>query len=104
MSKYDENSFISKETFDLVTKTEIKGNDNVMKSPMQWSCTGYSVGGGKLFGNSSKAFGHTGWGGSVAFGDPENNLSFAYTMNLLTGSMLGDQRALKLVEETYNCL
>ena len=38
------------------------------------------------------------------FGDPENNLSFAYTMNLLTGSMLGDQRALKLVEETYNCL
>ena len=40
----------------------------------------------------------------VAFGDPENNLSFAYTMNLLTGSMLGDQRALKLVEETYNCL
>ena len=75
-----------------------------MKSPMQWSCTGYSVGGGKLFGNSSKAFGHTGWGGSVAFGDPENKLSFAYTMNLLTGSMLGDQRALKLVEETYNCL
>ena len=99
-----ENGFISKETFDLVTSTEVKGDDNVMKSPMQWSCTGYSVGGGKLFGSSSKAFGHTGWGGSVAFGDPENNLSFAYTMNLLTGSMLGDQRALKLVEETYNCL
>ncbi len=103
-SRNHENGFISKEIFDLVTKTEIKGNDNVMKSPMQWSCTGYSIGGGKLFGKSNKAFGHTGWGGSVAFGDPENNLSFAYTMNLLTGSMLGDQRALKLVEETYNCL
>ena len=86
------------------TNIEVKGLDNVMKSPMQWSCTGYSIGGGKLFGKSSKAFGHTGWGGSMAFGDPENNLSFAYTMNLLTGSMLGDQRALKLVEETYNCL
>jgi CubicO group peptidase (beta-lactamase class C family) len=75
-----------------------------MKSPMQWSCTGYSVGGGKLFGKSSKAFGHTGWGGSMAFGDPESRLSFAYTMNLLTGSMLGDQRALKLVETTYKNL
>ena len=103
-SKNENNGFINKETFDLVTNIEVKGLDNVMKSPMQWSCTGYSIGGGKLFGKSSKAFGHTGWGGSMAFGDPENNLSFAYTMNLLTGSMLGDQRALKLVEETYNCL
>ena len=40
----------------------------------------------------------------MAFGDPENGLSFAYTMNLLTGSMLGAQRALKLVETTYKHL
>ena len=75
-----------------------------MKSPMQWSHVGYSVGGGKLFGKSSKAFGHTGWGGSMAFGDPENGISCAYTMNLLTGSMLGDQRALKLVETIYDTI
>ena len=59
---------------------------------------GYSVGGGKLFGKSSKAFGHTLFGGYKAFGYPENGIGCAYTMNLLTGSMLGDQRALKLVE------
>ena len=101
---HQSNNFISNETFKLVTSVAVSGDDNVMKSPMQWSCAGYSVGGGKLFGKSSKAFGHTGWGGSMAFGDPENGLSFAYTMNLLTGSMLGDQRALKLVETTYKNL
>ena len=101
---HQSNNFISNETFKLVTSVAVSGDDNVMKSPMQWSCSGYSVGGGKLFGKSSKAFGHTGWGGSMAFGDPENGLSFAYTMNLLTGSMLGDQRALKLVETTYKNL
>ena len=98
------NPFVSKEVLELVTKVEVKGTDHVMKSPMQWSPVGYIVGGGKLFGKSNKSFGHTGWGGSMAFADPENNLSIAYTMNLLTGSMLGDQRALELVEETYKSL
>ena len=98
------NPFVSKEVLELVTQVEVKGTDHVMKSPMQWSPVGYIVGGGKLFGKSNKSFGHTGWGGSMAFADPENNLSIAYTMNLLTGSMLGDQRALELVEETYKSL
>ncbi len=98
------NKFISSNTFDTLTSVAVSGYDHVMKSPMQWSHAGYSIGGGKLFGKSSKAFGHTGWGGSMAFGDPENGISCAYTMNLLTGSMLGDQRALKLVETIYDTL
>ena len=98
------NKFISSNTFETLTTIAVSGDDHVMKSPMQWSHAGYSVGGGKLFGKSSKAFGHTGWGGSMAFGDPEKGFSCAYTMNLLTGSMLGDQRALKLVETIYDAL
>ena len=97
-------NFISKETFNKVTSIEVKGEDQVMKKPMQWSPVGFSIGGGKLFGKSSQSFGHTGWGGSMAFADPENNLSISYTMNMLTGSMLGDQRALNLVEATYKNL
>ena len=97
-------NFISKETLNKVTSIEVKGEDQVMKRPMQWSPVGFSIGGGKLFGKSSRSFGHTGWGGSMAFADPENNLSISYTMNMLTGSMLGDQRALNLVEATYKNL
>ena len=97
-------NFISKETLNKVTSIEVKGEDQVMKRPMQWSPVGFSIGGGKLFGKSNQSFGHTGWGGSMAFADPENNLSISYTMNMLTGSMLGDQRALNLVEATYKNL
>jgi len=97
-------NFISKETFNKVTCIEVKGEDQVMKRPMQWSPVGFSIGGGKLFGKSSQSFGHTGWGGSMAFADPDNNLCISYTMNMLTGSMLGDQRALNLVEATYKNL
>ena len=98
------NDFISKDTLNQVTSIEVKGDDQVMKKPMQWSPVGFSIGGGKLFGKSSHSFGHTGWGGSMAFADPDNNLCISYTMNMLTGSMLGDQRALDLVEATYNNL
>lgn len=96
--------FISKDTLNQVTSIEVKGDDQVMKRPMQWSPVGFSIGGGKLFGKSSRSFGHTGWGGSMAFADPDNNLCISYTMNMLTGSMLGDQRALDLVEATYKKL
>ena len=92
---------ISQKTLNKVISVEAKGNDQVMKRPMQWSPVGFSVGGGKLFGKSNRSFGHTGWGGSMAFADPENNISIAYTMNMLSGSMLGDQRGLDLVNETY---
>ena len=98
------NNFISKDTLNQVTSIEVKGDDQVMKKPMQWSPVGFSIGGGKLFGKSSRSFGHTGWGGSMAFADPDNNLCISYTMNMLTGSMLGDQRALNLVEATYKNL
>ena len=98
------NDFISKDTLNQVTSIEVKGDDQVMKRPMQWSPVGFSIGGGKLFGKSSRSFGHTGWGGSMAFADPDNNLCISYTMNMLTGSMLGDQRALNLVEATYKNL
>ena len=98
------NDFISKDTLNQVTSIEVKGDDQVMKRPMQWSPVGFSIGGGKLFGKSSHSFGHTGWGGSMAFADPDNNLCISYTMNMLTGSMLGDQRALNLVEATYKNL
>jgi CubicO group peptidase (beta-lactamase class C family) len=49
--------------------------------------------------------GHSGWGGSFAFGDPEAGLALAYTMNQMgAASDFGDPRALGLVEATYGCL
>ena len=97
-------SFIKKDTVSSLIQKEISGVDKVMKSPMQWSPIGFMIGGGKSFGKSSKAFGHTGWGGSLAFADPDNKIGIAYSMNLLAGSMLGDSRAIDLIAATYESI
>ncbi|MGW2917648.1 serine hydrolase domain-containing protein [Streptomyces angustmyceticus] len=51
------------------------------------------------------AFGHGGAGGSFAFADPENRLSFAYTMNKYGGGTTGDDpRSRGLVRAVYRVL
>ena len=55
----------------------------------------------RLFGPSQSAFGHPGAGGSNAFADPENAISFAYVMNQMELSVLPNEKSLRLVEAIY---
>lgn len=50
------------------------------------------------------AFGHIGAGGSIAFADPEQGLSFAYTMNRMSQTGLIDERGRSLVDAVYKIL
>lgn len=43
------------------------------------------------------SFGHTGAGGSLAFAQPERELSFAYAMNQMASNLAGDVRAQRLI-------
>jgi CubicO group peptidase (beta-lactamase class C family) len=47
------------------------------------------------------SFGHGGAGGSYGFADPENQLAVGYVMNKMSGAMLGDPRARRLVVACY---
>jgi CubicO group peptidase (beta-lactamase class C family) len=53
---------------------------------------------------TGKSFGHPGAGGSLAFGDLENGVGFAYVMNQMGGGIAGDPRATGLVEAVRSCL
>jgi CubicO group peptidase (beta-lactamase class C family) len=53
------------------------------------------------FGPSTRAFGHPGAGGSLAFADPDAGLGFAYVMNQMEMGVLPKRRALALVEALY---
>ncbi len=56
-------------------------------------------------GPNPRAFGHGGAGGSYAFADPENRVSYAYVMNkFVTGSTGDDQRSDSLVRALYAAL
>jgi len=53
------------------------------------------------FGTSTEAFGQPGAGGSVAFADPENGISFAYVMNQMGPGVLPNEKSLALIDALY---
>ncbi|MFF4605008.1 serine hydrolase domain-containing protein [Streptomyces sp. NPDC001339] len=66
---------------------------------------GYMLNHQGLVGPNPRAFGHGGAGGSYAFADPENRLSYAYAMNKYGGGTSGeDPRNGNLVTAVYESL
>jgi CubicO group peptidase (beta-lactamase class C family) len=102
--KLDGQTFFSEETIAWMTTTLSDGMDRVFQI-----LTAFSAGLMKdprnatrrLFGKSEHAFGHPGAGGSHAFADPENRISFAYVMNQMEQSLLPNEKSLRLVDAVY---
>jgi CubicO group peptidase (beta-lactamase class C family) len=57
-----------------------------------------------LFGPNPATVGHCGWGGSMAIADPDRRLTCAYVMNKQSNVLVGDPRAVRLVNAVYECL
>jgi len=53
------------------------------------------------YGPSSRAFGHPGAGGSLAFGDPDRHIGFSFVLNRIAPGVMPGMAALSLVESTY---
>lgn len=86
---------------DLVLCTPITFGAGVMKDPLQ---TDPALPPGKLrchYGPSLQAFGHPGAGGCLAFADPENQISFAYTMNQMETGALPGPKSIGLIDRLY---
>ena len=102
--KLEGQTFFSEETIAWMTTTLADGMDRVFQIP-----TAFSAGfmkdprnaARRIFGPSLNAFGHPGAGGSHAFADPENRISFAYVMNQMEQSLLPDEKSLRLADEVY---
>ncbi len=100
----DGRRYFSAETLARMSTTLTSGIDRVFQIP-----TAFSAGfmqnvpppARPIFGPSRGAFGHPGAGGSHAFADPENGLSFAYVMNQMEQSLLPNEKSLRLVEALY---
>ena len=60
--------------------------------------------GGVKLPSSKGAFGHSGYGGSCAFGDPENKIGVSYVMNRMLDNFNADGRSIELINATYECL
>jgi len=101
--------FFSDTTLGWMKKTLTSGFDRVLQMETAFSA-GFMKdrldGAGKkvrgIFGPSTEAFGQPGAGGSVAFADPENGISFAYVMNQMGPGVLPNEKALALIAALYD--
>jgi len=85
------------------TRTRIEGVDLVMGTPARWGA-GFLLNSDGLYGPGPNSFGHSGWGGSFAFADPDRGIAVSYTMNAMTEALQGDPRAAALIEAIYGAL
>lgn len=87
------------------TREMFHGVDINLGKTLGWAASGFFVRNEwNWFGPNSQAFGHSGWGGSLAFADPSVGLSVAYVPNQMDTNLQGDPRALRLINALYSCI
>jgi len=85
-------------------RRRIVGEDLVLPYRMAWGAGFIRNEGLGIYGPGPETFGHSGWGGSCAFADPERGVSGAYVMNRQSAELIADSRARRLIEAAYEGL
>ncbi|WP_417449167.1 serine hydrolase domain-containing protein [Kordiimonas sp.] len=99
----DGDRLISPETLAMASAVRIEGEDLVLGLEVKWAA-GFLRNIHNVYGDSDAAFGHSGWGGSLAYADPDRKLGVAYVMNAMGPNLVGDPRGLSLIEATVASL
>lgn len=95
---------IAPDTVEAALKERVSGPDRVLPFDL-------AIGAGVMinrdsghYGPEPKAVGHYGFGGSCGFADPVRGLSGSYVMNRQMDVLVGDPRAIAVIEAAYSCL
>ncbi len=95
---------LSPEVVALASAERIRGDDLVLPFALSWAAGLMRNPPNTVFGPGERSVGHYGWGGACAFADPDRRLSGAYVMNRQSSHLIGDPRAMRLIEAAYGCL
>lgn len=98
-----ETAVLSEDAIEAALKERICGDDLVLPFHLSWAA-GMMRNINRHFGPNENAFGHAGFGGSCVVVDPENNLTAAYVMNKMSPYLVGDPRAVRLLDAVYDSL
>ena len=94
---------LSASAMEAAFEERIRGDDLVLPFDLSWSA-GLMRNINRHFGPNENAFGHAGFGGSCVVIDPENNLTAAYVMSKMSPYLVGDPRAVRLIDAVYAAL
>ena len=92
---------LTPETVAACARERIRGQDLVLPHEMSWAAGLMRNASLQAWGPGEATVGHSGWGGSCAFADPERRWSGAYVMNKQGTALVGDPRASRLIEAAY---
>lgn len=98
----DNPSLVTNDVLQQCCTPQVVGNDKTLAVEARWGC-GFLVNSLGIYGPSERAFGHSGWGGSFAFADPDKKIGFAYVMNQMGEELIGDPRNVALIDALYQC-
>jgi Beta-lactamase class C and other penicillin binding proteins len=87
-----------------IARERIRGQDLVLPFEMSWGAGVMRNAPNHPWGPGEQTFGHSGWGGSCGFADPERRLGGAYVMNKQGTALMGDLRPRRLIEAAYTAL
>ncbi len=97
--------FFSSDVIDWMKDSQSMADDKVLITPTHFTCgfqkdplDSHDQKIRHNYGRSLSAFGHPGAGGIHAFGDPDSGISFGYTMNQMSLSVLPGARCKKMID------
>lgn len=102
--KLNGSEVIGQMTLAKATRERIFGPDKVLPFTLSWAAGFLRNKGLNIYGPGELTVGHSGWGGSCAFADPEARISGAYVMNKQSPHLIGDPRPVALIDALYAAL
>jgi CubicO group peptidase (beta-lactamase class C family) len=102
--RLDGRQWLSPTTVRAAAHERIAGRDLVLPYDLSWGAGFLRNQGLKLYGPGMETIGHSGWGGSCAFADPQRAVSGAYVMNRQSAELIADPRSRRLIGAAYACL
>jgi CubicO group peptidase (beta-lactamase class C family) len=92
------------ETIEAATAARWGGEDLVLPYRLAWGAGFLRNEGLGIYGPGRETIGHSGWGGSCCFADPQTGVSGAYVMNRQSADLIADARARRLIDAAYEGL
>lgn len=95
-------SLLSEDVLSQIHSTRISGQNLVLPFELNVAAGFMKNAPNFYYGPNPDTIGHSGWGGSCVFADPKTGLSGAYVMTKQQNSLMGDPRAVSLIDALYD--
>ena len=102
--RLDQDAFISEAVITEAMRERVSGPDRVLPFDLAFGAGVMINRDSGVYGPEPAAVGHYGFGGSCAFADPVRKISGSYVMNRQMDVLVGDKRAMALIDAAYGCL